>query len=90
MFLVLSFDKEVKRTDFYYQALSQGLLVMTNLPLNEDIKGWFKLESTAPKVLSKQIVELCEDFIEVDSKKALALISKEAKTQELYDFYVKL
>ena len=90
LFLVLSFDKEVKRTDFYYQALSQGLLVMTNLPLNEDIKGWFKLESTAPKVLSKQIVELCEDFIEVDSKKALALISKEAKTQELYDFYVKL
>ena len=90
LFLVLSFDKEVKRTDFYYHALSQGLLAMTNLTLDEDIKGWFKLDSTAPKVLAKQIADLCEDYVEVDSKKALDLISKDAKTRELYDFYVKL
>lgn len=91
LFMVAYAEKDASRFDFSCLALSQGLIVLSNTSSNqEDIKGWFRLESVAPKALSKKILELCDDFIEVDSKKALSFISKEAKAQKLLDFYKEL
>jgi hypothetical protein len=91
LFLVAFAEKDTSRFDFSCLALSQGLLVLSNTSSNqEDINGWFRLESIAPKALSKKILELCDDFIEVDSKKALSFISKEAKAEKLLDFYIEL
>jgi|688.fasta_scaffold02523_18 hypothetical protein len=91
LFMVVFTDKEQSRYDFSCFALSQGLIVLSNASFNhDDIKGWFRLESAAPRALAKKIIELSEDFIEVDSKKARDLISREAKAFKLLDFYISL
>lgn len=91
LFIIVYTDKDLGKIDFSCLALSQGLIVLSNTSFNqEQINGWFRLESIAPKAVSKKILDLCEQFVEVDSKKALSLISKEAKAQQLLDFYLEL